>query len=135
MPPARHYSQEPDRLHAQITRAEHGARLHVNGGGFVTQPMMRGALAAVCDAPREVLLDLRDVAGYEHACVDEASAWIERASQSGVRAVAVIAHSSVVRTLSDVASRYAGLPIRAFTQERAATEWLAQCEQSQRRAR
>jgi hypothetical protein len=75
--------------------------------------------------PRDVLLDLREVAGYESSCVRLASEWLRNAHQLGIRRIAFLASSTVLRIATRLASDRSGISLRTFDHEPAAREWLS----------
>ena len=118
----KHYTQEPSRLQ---TSSPETALIEVRGGGFVTRQMVHETLDAWRAAqPSGILVDLREVAGYEAGVASLAHRWLLDAHRSGVRRVACIASSSVLRTLSHVASSRAQVDLRVFEDELAARSWL-----------
>lgn len=100
--------------------------LSVEGAGFVTQSMAEEALAPfVADqAPPRVLVDVRNVSGYEAACVGVAQGWLSRATGLGVERIAFVANSSVVRTAAEVVARHVHAPLRTFDAVANAQAWL-----------
>lgn len=101
--------------------------LHIHGGGFVTKQMLARTLRSLPGhelAPREILVDLRDVAGYESDVVRMASEWLRNAADQGVERIAFVASSAVVRTATRLASEHAGVTLRTFAEEEEARAWL-----------
>ena len=101
--------------------------LHVHGGGFVTKDMVARTLRSFPGdefAPREILVDLRDVAGYETDVVRLADEWLRNAHRQGVRKIAFVANSAVVRTATQLASERAGVTLRTFADDADAAAWL-----------
>jgi hypothetical protein len=125
MAPLRHYTQEPSQLAA---RRAAGAAVEIHGGGFVTREMLGRTLAQWVqrdEAPPEILVDLRDVAGYEEGCARMAAEWLRRAHRLGVRKIAFVASSTVLRTATRLAATSSYVRLRTFEHERAARTWLA----------
>ncbi len=101
--------------------------LHIHGGGFVTKKMLARTLMSLPGdelAPREILVDLRDVAGYESDVVRMANEWLRTARDQGVRRIAFVANSAVVRTATRLASEHAGITLRTFSDQEEARAWL-----------
>lgn len=102
--------------------------LHVEGVGFVTRAMTEEALAPFLlgneDTLGRVLVDLRDVSGYEAECVEIARHWLRRAQTLGIERIAFVANSSVVRTATEVVARHLGAPLRTFATPEGAQHWL-----------
>jgi hypothetical protein len=123
----KHYTQEESVLRT-FTRADPSRPvLHVHGGGFVTRKMLARTLRSLLVeefAAREILVDLRDVAGYERDVVRMASEWLRTAHSQGVRRIAFIANSAVVRTATRLASEHAGVTLRTFSDHEEAHRWL-----------
>lgn len=74
--------------------------------------------------PPRILVDLRNVSGYEAACVAVAQGWLSRASTLGVERIAFVANSSVVRTAAEVVARHVRAPLHTFSAVEAAGAWL-----------
>lgn len=77
------------------------------------------------EPPLGVLCDLREVAGYGPRTPQLARSWLAVAQRIGVRRVAVVATSSVVRTATGVLASGLGLELRGFLGDRKARRWLA----------
>lgn len=71
-----------------------------------------------------MLVDLRDVAGYESSCLDPAAEFLRDAATLGLTRIALVASSSVVRTASRMAAFASAVELRTFEHEPHATEWL-----------
>lgn len=122
----KHYTQLPSEL---STRASDDQRFaEIRGGGFLTRPMLVEALAPwgpeATTAPSEILVDLRDVAGYETGCLRLAREWLRIAHTRGVRKIAFVASSTVLRTATRMAAEEAHVSLEFFHHERAAKQWL-----------
>ena len=125
----KHYTQQRSELMA--SRDLGSGILSVRGGGFVTRQMLEQALdqlqaSAEGRGPRELLVDLRDVAGYEAGIASQASEWLETAARCGIRKIAFIASSSVLRTAAQLVSRSTRIKLRMFEFEHSARSWLGQ---------
>ena len=120
--PKRHFTDLPPALDVRVRDDV----LRVEGVGFVTRAMTEAALAplAVGAAQPRVLVDLRDVSGYEAECVEVARQWLRRAQGMGVERIAFVANSSVVRTATEVVARHLGAPLRTFETPESAQRWL-----------
>jgi hypothetical protein len=122
-PFVKHYTQQPSQLR---TSSREPAILEVRGGGFVTRQMVHETLDGWDGPlPSGILIDLREVAGYESGCATLAHRWLLGAHRNGVRRVACIASSSVLRTVTRVASSGAEVDLRVFEDESTARSWLA----------
>ncbi len=118
-----HYTDSPSRLSAT---SDH-AITRVHGGGFVTCEMLEQTIADVRHAatrPGGMLVDLRDVAGYEASCLRPARQFLRDAPSLGVARIALIASSSVLRTATRLAASSAGVELRTFEHEPHAQQWL-----------
>lgn len=122
------YSKQPARL---VVTAEDRGVLNVRAGGFLTHPMIDDALrpfgldAAVSGAmPRFVLIDVRDLAGYDRSCGPIARELLSRAHATGVRKIAFVASSAVLRTAARVLAGSATVALRAFEHPTSARRWL-----------
>jgi hypothetical protein len=128
MAPIRHYTQEPSQL---APRRALGAALEIHGGGFVTREMLFRTLSQWTyrnEAPQEILVDLRDVSGYEDGCARMAAEWLRRAHRLGVRKIAFVASSTVLRIATRLAATNSYVRLRTFEHERAARMWLARTD-------
>lgn len=122
---ARHYTQTPSAMRVACDLAD--AAVRVLGGGFVTRDMLGATLDDWRDgeaAPAGVLVDLRDVAGYESGFAVFAAELLEGIGRCGVSRVAIIASSAVLRTAASVVAPTTGVHVRCFHDERAAKRWL-----------
>jgi hypothetical protein len=121
----KHYTQMPSELKTSCDVRTNFVQ--VRGGGFLTQDMVGATLDQwrVGDAmPSEVLVDLRDVAGYESGCAEIAHQFLESAKQHGVRRIAFVATSAVLRTAAKLVLGGSGVRVRFFADELAAKVWL-----------
>ncbi len=122
--PLRHYTDDPSNLRADLR----GFVLRIEGTGFVTRAMVDATLSpydAERNIPQRVLIDLRNVSGYEDHCVAVATEWLAHARKRGVERIAFVANSAVVRTATDLASQRAGVPLRTFRHDDSAERWLS----------
>lgn len=126
--PQQHYTEQPSELTASTCPEDDGGVLHLRGGGFVTREMVDAALRAWergDAAGLDVLVDLRDVAGYDSGCVHLAAQWLHDAHRRGVRRIAFLASSSVLRTATRLAAERSRVDLRTFEHEPAARAWLS----------
>jgi hypothetical protein len=125
---ARHYTRTPSAMRMACDVADASAQ--VLGGGFVTRDMVGATLdhwRGEAGGPATVLVDLRDVAGYESGFATIAADLIEGVAACGVRRVAIVASSAVLRsTAARIAAPRLGVHVRCFDNDRAAKRWLAQ---------
>lgn len=75
-------------------------------------------------APDAVLCDLRTVSGYGPGTSALAREWFMLARRAGVRRVALVATSSVLRTAALMVAHNLGLELRCFLGETEALRWL-----------
>ena len=73
---------------------------------------------------RSMLIDLRNVAGYEASCLRPAAQFLREAPQLGLTRIALVATSSVMRTASQLAASSLRVELRMFEHEPHATQWL-----------
>lgn len=124
---ARHYTRTPSAMRMACDVAD--ASVRVLGGGFVTRDMVGATLdhwRGEDGGPQAVLVDLRDVAGYESGFATIAADLLEGVAQCGVQRVAIVASSAVLRTAARVAAPRSGVHVRCFDDDLAAKLWLAQ---------
>jgi hypothetical protein len=74
--------------------------------------------------PLGVLCDLRGVTGYAQGTSALARDWLARVQASGVRRVALVAGSSVLRTAVRLIAAELRMQLRCFTGVDAAQRWL-----------
>lgn len=122
---ARHYTQAPSAMRVACDIVD--ASVRVLGGGFVTRDMVGATLDHWRDgepAPNGVLIDLRDVAGYESGFTAIAAELLEGIRNCGVRRVAIVASSAVLRMAATVVAPSSGVHVACFDDERTAKRWL-----------
>ena len=68
--------------------------------------------------------DLREVAGYEAACLRSAHQFLREARSLGLTRIALVASSSVMRTASRLAASSLPVELRTFEHEPSAARWL-----------
>ncbi|MBL4685291.1 MAG: STAS/SEC14 domain-containing protein [Nannocystaceae bacterium] len=123
--PLVHYTQQPSRLEACNDNDK--AVLRLQGGGVLTVTIIEQAFSRMRESqsvPPNLLIDLRDVAGYESHAVACANSLLEHAPAYGVRRIAFLASSGAVHAAAQVASSRAIVPLRSFANERSARDWL-----------
>lgn len=121
----RHYTETPSAMRVASDLAD--ASVRILGGGFVTREMVGATLAHWRDgatAPAGMMVDLRDVAGYESGLSAIAAQLLAGARECGVRKVAILASSATLRTAARLAAPRTGIHVRCFADERAAKRWL-----------
>ena len=119
-----HFTDEPSRLDAQEDLL--GGVFFLKGGGFLTDAMVEDAVGQLVRQrpPERVLIDLRDVAGYDSRAVQRARHWLHQAPAFGVRRIAFLANSSIVRHATRLASTAADVRLETFDCDRSARDWL-----------
>ncbi|MEX1369182.1 MAG: STAS/SEC14 domain-containing protein [Nannocystaceae bacterium] len=121
MAPLTHYTEEPSTLSSRSGRAY----TRVHGGGFVTREMLERTLRDLRRQPSPaVLVDLRDVAGYEAACLASAAQFLRDAPSLGLTRVALVGSSTVMRTASQLLASSVPVELRTFEHELQASQWL-----------
>lgn len=120
-----HYTDAPSGL--STTTAD--AYTRVQGGGFVTREMLEQTLDGLRPSPgRErlgaILIDLREVAGYEASCLRPARQFLADAASLGVDRIALVASSSVMRWASRLAAGPLPIELETFEHEPSAKQWL-----------
>ncbi len=125
MTTSKHYTDLPSELSASYDVQRAVAMFR--GGGFLTADMLGATFEQWRQGdivPVAVLIDLRDVAGYESGCAHLACELLRSAADRGVRRVAFLAASAVLRTAATLASLHSDVHLRFFADERAAQRWL-----------
>ncbi len=121
--PKRHFTDLPSGFAIEVR--DHV--LWVEGAGFVARPMAEEALAPFIigqPIPESVLVDLRNVSGYEAACTQVARSLLSQARGLGVRRIALVANSSILRTAAEVIAQHLKAPLRTFNTLEGAQSWL-----------
>ena len=120
-----HFTDEPSRLDAQEDLA--GGVYFLKGGGFLTDAMVEDAVGQLVRQQKaeRVLIDLRDVAGYDSRAVQRARHWLHQAPSFGVRRIAFVANSSIVRNATRMASTATDVRLETFDCDRSARDWLS----------
>lgn len=101
--------------------------LAVRGGGFVTRELIDDALRRFHEdggVPHRLLIDVRDVAGYDRNCGPVARDLLARAHNLGVRRIAFVASSRVLRTATALVAGRSLVDLRAFEHPASARRWL-----------
>lgn len=127
-----HFSQVPSAVNSQLEApAERGdsGLLRIELQGFIDTAILGEQLASVeaqleCRAPTDVLCDMRAITGYGSGTSTIARAWLADARRRGVRRVALIATSSVLRTAVALIASRVGIELRCFLGETEARRWL-----------
>ncbi len=121
--PELHFTDLPSRLAIEVR----DRMLCVEGAGFVTRPMAEEALSPFLRAgplPDSVLVDVRNVSGYDAACTEVAQSMLSQAWGFGVRRIAFVANSSILRTAAEVLARHLQAPLHTFESHESAQAWL-----------
>lgn len=120
-----HYTDQPSRLEAHKDLSN-GVMLF-EGGGIVTEAMVDQAFSRVKNAPTtppHVLIDLRNVAGYDANAVTRAEHLLAGVVAAGVRRIAFVADSPLLHTTAQVLSSGTSAAVRGFHHEPTARAWL-----------
>lgn len=78
----------------------------------------------VGSGPAGLLCDVSEVAGYAAETARLARRWLGRAEKRGVRRIALVAHSSVLRTTVELLRGRTPVDVRCFPSESSARAWL-----------
>ncbi|MFV8753394.1 STAS/SEC14 domain-containing protein [Nannocystaceae bacterium ST9] len=105
------------------------AILRIEMQGFIDVAMLRERVESLVhqldhEPPAGVLLDLLGVSGYGQGTRTLAREWLLRVQAAGVRRVALVAGSSVLRTAVAVISGGLHMQLCCFTSVELATRWL-----------
>lgn len=122
---SKHYTDQPSELRSSCDVRSPVALFHA--GGFLTTDMLGATFEQwhhVDVMPTGLLIDLRNVAGYESGCAHLAYEFLRSAARRGVRRVAFLAASTVLRTAATMASLDCDVRVRFFADERSAHRWL-----------
>jgi hypothetical protein len=126
-----HYSEMHSAFESSFERGGHGdpdvVRVHLQG--YMDVGMLEDRIGELLEriethTPSGILCDLRAVAGYGHGTQLLAREWLMIAQQAGIRRVAVVASSSVLRTAALLLARNLRLELRCFLGETEALRWL-----------
>jgi hypothetical protein len=103
--------------------------LTVQMQGFIDVALLREHVESIDrqlaeSPPLGVLCDLHGVSGYSQGTSTLAREWLARVQAAGVRRVALVAGSSVLRTAVRVIASELRLQLRCFTGVEAARRWL-----------
>lgn len=121
--PERHFTDLPSGLAIEVR----GRVLCVEGAGFVTRPLAEESLKPFLSpgpVPDSVLVDLRNVSGYEADCTQLAQSMLAQARGFGVRRIALVANSSILRTAAKVIAQHMHAPLQTFESHEGAQSWL-----------
>ncbi len=126
-----HYSQQRSTINTTLELGIGGAAdvLRVRLQGFIDVGELGERLEALLDRlqrerPSGLLCDLRPVAGYGPGTPALAREGLTLARRVGVRRVALVVNSSVVRTAAQLLARNLRLELRCFLGEAEALRWL-----------
>lgn len=126
-----HYSELHSAFESSFERGGHGDTdvLRVHLQGFMDVDMLEDHIGDLLEriqrhTPSGIFCDLRAVAGYDHGTEFLAREWLAIAQRAGVRRVAVVATSSVLRTAALLLARNLRLELRCFLGETEALRWL-----------
>jgi len=126
--PERHFTDLPSGFAIEVRDRV----LCVEGAGFVTRPMAEEALSPFLSGgsvsgsvlPDSVLVDLRNVSGYEAACAEVAQSMLSQARGIGFRRIAFVANSSILRNAAEVIAQHLHAPLHTFASHEGAQSWL-----------
>lgn len=126
-----HYSQQRSAVNSTLELGIGGGAdvLRVRFQGFIDVAELGERLEAILErlrreTPNGLLCDLRPVAGYGPGTPTMARDGLVLARRVGVRRVALVVNSSVVRTAAQVLARNLRLELRCFFGEAEALRWL-----------
>lgn len=126
-----HYSQQRSAVNSTLELGIGGGAdvLRVRFQGFIDVAELGERLEAILErlrreTPNGLLCDLRPVAGYGPGTPTMARDGLVLARRVGVRRVALVVNSSVVRTAAQVLARDLRLELRCFFGEAEALRWL-----------
>ncbi|NVB40846.1 STAS/SEC14 domain-containing protein [Pseudenhygromyxa sp. WMMC2535] len=134
-----HFSQVPSAVNSNLepSAGSRGELLRIELQGLIDATMLRERFEALeqrltRQPPPRVLCDLRDMAGYGSGTPTVARECLALAQRSGVRRVALIVTSSVLRTAVRVIASGLELELRSFLGETEALRWLESGEPAPR---
>ncbi|MFO7565465.1 MAG: STAS/SEC14 domain-containing protein [Enhygromyxa sp.] len=126
-----HYSQQRSAVNSTLELGISGSVdvLRVRFQGFIDVAELGERLHGILErlrreTPSGLLCDLRPVAGYGPGTPGLAREGLVLARQVGVRRVALVVNSSVVRTAAQLLARNLRLELRCFLGEAEALRWL-----------
>jgi hypothetical protein len=104
--------------------------LRVHLQGYMDASMLDDRIGELIEnieehGPDGILCDLRAVAGYGPGTQALAREWLSTVRRAGIRRVAIVATSSVLRTAALVLARDLNLEMRCYLGETEALRWLA----------
>lgn len=126
-----HYSQLHSAVESSFERGQGDSDvLRVHMQGYMDVGMLDDRIGELAErierhTPAGVLFDLRAVAGYGPGTQSLAREWLTNARRAGIRRVAIVAPSSVLRTAALMLARDLRLELRCFFGEAEAMRWLA----------
>jgi len=126
-----HYSQQRSAVNSTLELGLGGNVdvLRIRFQGFIDVTELGERIEAILDrlrreTPTGLLCDLRPVAGYGPGTPALAREGLALARKVGVRRVALVVNSSVVRTAAQLLARNLRLELRCFLGEAEALRWL-----------
>lgn len=122
-----HFTQQPDKVSSRTNTNQ--TVLFASMQGFITLKMLRDELAGWDEKhgerlPGAFLIDLCNVSGYGPGTAGAARRWLHDARGRGVKRIAFIARSTVVRTIIKVISPDVSIEMECFGNDAAAIAWL-----------
>lgn len=125
-----HFSQ----LHSSVESTLQGCEaerslLYIEMQGFIDVPMLREHVDTLAQRlgltpPQLVLCDLLGVSGYADGTSKLAREWLRGLELAGVRRVALVAGSSVLRTAVRMVANGLSMQMRCFSSIESANRWL-----------
>jgi hypothetical protein len=122
-----HFTQQPSKVSSRTNTND--TVLFAALQGFITLKMLREELASWDERhgeclPAAMLIDLHDARGYGPGTASAARRWLQSARKRGVKRIAFIARSTVVRTIVKVISPDVRVEMQCFQNDESAIAWL-----------
>ena len=124
-----HFTQQPSMVTSRRDAGEDGSVVVAELHGFITTAMLVAQFddwdeSFGASMPEALIVDLRGVSAYASGTAQTAQRWLDQATHRGVRRIALIASSSVLRTIVQLIAVETAVELRCFDGEAAARRWL-----------